>query len=207
MARSPARAKDADLQAIVALAESFDYEEGHSRQVARLALRLFDDLRSLHGLGNEERSWLHCAALLHDIGVDARDRGHHKEALRLVLGAREWPLGERERLVIAGIARYHRKALPSTEHDHFAALEPEDRPVVRTLAGLLRVADGLDRCHGDDVRDLSCRVDSDRVVVRCRADAPCEEERAAALKKADLFEEVFGRRLDIVWESSGDTDY
>ena len=68
---------------------------------------------------------------------------------------------------------------------------------------LLRVGDALDRCHGDHVRDLSCEVGEERVVVRCDG-TPCEQETRAALKKGDLFEEVFGRKIRVAWNRTAD---
>ena len=185
------------LQAVLALAERCSYEREHTHQVTRLALALFDELRSLHGLGPTERFWLHCAGLLHDVGVARGAAGHHKTALKIILRASELPLDPRERLAVASIARYHRKSLPSERHGHFAALDPTDRGRVAKLAGLLRVADGLDRSHLSLVRELACQATPDRVIVRCRVAAPLVAERAAALEKGDLFERVYHRKLFI----------
>ena len=52
----------------IALGRHYDFEEEHSRQDARLAVRLFDLTAALHGLDDEYRDLLYCAALLHDIG-------------------------------------------------------------------------------------------------------------------------------------------
>lgn len=189
--------REAILQAAQRLALECHYEEGHTNQVTRLALRLFDKLACLHGLGPGERFWLECAALLHDIGVPQDPENHHKTALRIILDSPILPLGRRERLIIGGIARYHRGALPKEKHEHFADLEPADRETVRRLAAILRVADGLDRTHGDVVRGLSCQVTPKSVAIHCQVAGPAEEEREAAQAKGDLFEEVFERRLAV----------
>jgi len=203
MSESPDAPERAELQAIRDLAASFHYEETHSRRVTQLSLKLFDELTPLHGLDSEDRFRLHCAAILHDIGIPSGAKGHHKTALKLIMETPAWPLAERERGMIACVARYHRKALPTTEHEHFKALEPADRERVRALAALLRVGDALDRCHLDHVRDLSCEVGEECVVVRCEG-SPCEAETQAALKKGDLFEEVFGRKIEVAWNRTAD---
>ena len=183
------------LAAAEALAESCHYEEGHSRQVTALALRLFDELGELHGLGADERRYLHWAGLLHDIGwVDGR-QGHHKSSQRLILAAGSLPFDDRVRRIVASVARYHRKALPGDGHGHFAALPPADRRIVRMLAAILRIADGLDRTHCDVVRSVRCRVAPDRVVIACFATGPATAEVEAAREKADLFVGVFGRAV------------
>jgi exopolyphosphatase/pppGpp-phosphohydrolase len=195
----PESAPDSRLQAVLQLAASCDYEAGHSHQVTRLALRLFDELQALHGLGAEERFWLECGALLHDIGWSEGPRAHHKTSLRIILDAPQLPFDRRERLIIGSIARYHRKALPDEKHDHYAALEPAQRRVVAILAALLRVADGLDRSHQSLVQDLSCEVSSPQIVVRCAVRQPAEDERLEALDKGRLLEQIFDRRLVIEW--------
>jgi len=196
----PGRRPDADeddvLSAVLELAGQCHYEQEHSSQVTKLALRLFDELGPLHGLGPAERHWLRWAGLLHDIGWVSGQQGHHKAALRTILGARSLPLKRRVRGIVASVARYHRKALPSESHAHFAALSGPDRRTVRLLAALLRVADGLDRTHMRVVDDLRCVIASEKVTVRCRATGPADAELHAAGKKGDLFQLVFGRVLE-----------
>src|SRR5262249_41772276 len=55
----------------------------HSRQVARLALSLFDQTAGLHGLQGQDREMLEYAALLHDIGQHVSRKGHHRHAAYL----------------------------------------------------------------------------------------------------------------------------
>ena len=194
---------DPDLDAVLQLAESCDYEVEHSYQVTRLALQLFDELYDLHGLGGEERFFLQRGALLHDIGWIEGQSGHHKAALRIILESPILPFGERERLVTGSIARYHRKALPKEKHTHFAALAPEDQHLVSVLAGVLRVADGLDRTHRSVVVDLACRTPPGLIEVTCATHTYAEEERLEALDKGRLLERVLDRQLIVDWRVVG----
>jgi exopolyphosphatase/pppGpp-phosphohydrolase len=150
-------------------------------------------------LGAEERFWLQCGALLHDIGWIEGQRGHHKTALRIILTTPVLTFDTRERFIIGSIARYHRKALPNEKHDHFATLKPRERQIVRVLAGILRVADGLDRTHQNLVKNLSCEVLPKRLVLRCGVRRPAEDERQEALDKGVLLEQVFERKLVVEW--------
>ena len=184
-------------QAVLALARQCRYERDHAHQVERLALELFDALVPLHGLGPEDRRCLRWAAILHDIGVAEGPAGHHRRAFRLILHARDLPLPDRERVLVALVARYHRKALPKRTHPHFASLGSRERRRVRTLAAILRVADGLDRTHRSAVRGTRCEIGPAVVRLRCKGEASQAEERLAASAKADLFERVFRRTLII----------
>jgi len=190
---------DESLKAVQALAESCDYEAGHTHQVTRLALKLFDELQPIHHLGAEERFWLNAGALLHDIGWIEGQKGHHKTALRTILHTSILSFVNGKRLIIGSIARYHRGAMPKKKHGHFAALNPWQRHIVTTLAAILRVADGLDRSHQSLVHDLSCEITKKQILIKCSASRPAEIEHMFGLKKGQLLEKVFKRDLAIEW--------
>jgi CHAD domain-containing protein len=184
--------------AVLELAQQCQYEVEHAQHVTRLALRLFDGLQPQHGLGVPERLWLEWGALLHDIGWIEGQQRHHKTSLRLILESALLALSPRERLLVAAVARYHRRALPNNKHKHFAALDAADKQRVRVLAGILRVADGLDRTHRSLVEDLSCDVAPEQIVVQCVTNGDTAEEYRAARDKGRLFEAVFQCQLEVV---------
>ena len=62
---------------------------------------------------------------------------------------------DREVEIIAQVARYHRKSAPKIRHEEFARLGEEDQVVVRTLAGILRVAIALDRTRAGLVEKVT----------------------------------------------------
>jgi exopolyphosphatase / guanosine-5'-triphosphate,3'-diphosphate pyrophosphatase len=168
----------------------------HSRHVARHADALFLGLRELHDLAASDLYTLHAAAILHDIGwVRGRTR-HHKTSMEMVLDTPIGCLTDYERRRVACVARYHRRAFPDMEHPVYGALPRADRGVVRSLAALLRVADGLDRGQVGRVRETHvAAVDEERVTLCLIADTMCADEIYGARKKSDLFEEVYGRSL------------
>ena len=183
------------LEAVLALARKCNYEREHTHQVEKLALQLFDQLVELHHLGGQERFMLRCGALLHDIGWIQGQKGHHKTALIIIMENVVLPFDFRDKSIIALLARYHRKALPKEQHTYFRDLNTKDRDIVRKLAGILRVADSLDRTHQSKVEDISCRAGRKQIWLTCRSVKSLESEFAAARDKAELFEQVFGRKL------------
>jgi exopolyphosphatase/pppGpp-phosphohydrolase len=188
------------LQASLRLAQTCGYEADHTQNVTRLALRLFDDTQTLHHLGQQERLYLNCAALLHDIGWIEGRKSHNKVTLRIILTTPLLPFNNRERLIIGSIARYHRKTLPKNEHDHFAALVPDDQRTVKILSAFLRLGDGLDQAHAGRVRDLTCKITSKKVSLYCTVNTATSPEDLVALKKGDLFEQVFNRKVAVHWK-------
>ena len=193
---------ESSLDTMLHLAESCDYEAGHTHQVTRLTLKLFDELRPVHLLGAQERFWLNAGALLHDIGWIEGQKGHHKTALHTILHTQLLSIGNGDRLIIGSIARYHRGALPKKKHGHFAALRPPQRRMVSVLAAILRVADGLDRTHQSLVDGLSCEITPEQILVKCSVNRPAEVERLFALKKGRLLEKVFERDLAVEWQQT-----
>jgi len=185
------------MAAVRQLAESYLGDLAHTHQVTYLSLRLFDELQSLHGFSETEKYLLECGALMHDIGWVQGWKGHHKSSLQMILDNQKLPFDGKEKLIIGSIARYHRKALPSLSHDHFAALEPGERKMVSKLAAILRIADGLDRTHTNAVSDLRCIVTKREVIIKCTVSHPAPEEEKNAYIKADLFEKVYKRKIKI----------
>ena len=192
----------AQAAAVVAPASSSGPEEDasleHGRHVAFLADRLFDELAPLHGLGKGWRRRLHQAALLHDIGFAEGRKGHHKTSMRKIDADRTLDLADKDRPLVALLARYHRKAWPSLKHRRFAALSGKKREAVRTAAALLRIADGLDYRHLGNIQDITAEITESAVRLYLRTCGECAPERARALKKGDLLEHLTGRALECI---------
>lgn len=184
----------------IELAKSCGYESEHSNQVMTLALQLFDELQPIHKLGSNERFLLQNASLLHDIGWIKGQKKHHKLSLRLILEDKSLLFNERERLMIGSIARYHRAALPKRKHAHYSSLETSERKIVNVLAGILRVADGLDRTHQSIVKGIKCEVTPDKIIIKCLVTRSSEADRQAALDKGQLLEKALDRKLAIEWQ-------
>jgi exopolyphosphatase/guanosine-5'-triphosphate,3'-diphosphate pyrophosphatase len=183
------------MEAVLVLAKECKYEREHTHQVERLALKIFDRLVRLHNLGRTERFLLRCAAILHDVGWLEGQKGHHKTALRIIMDSPVLRFAFPRKRIIGLIARYHRKALPKEQHTYFQDLDAKDRDIVRKLAGILRVADGLDRTHQSKVKDINCMENGKQVEMVCSSKEPLDAEFDAARDKGVLFEDVFDRKL------------
>jgi exopolyphosphatase/pppGpp-phosphohydrolase len=172
----------------------------HARQVQRLANEIFSATYPLHRLDEVARRLLVRAAFLHNTGMLVDERRHHKHSYRLIKETSLPDFTEAERLEIACIARYHRRALPSTAHEEFAILERPARKRVSELAALIRIADALDFSHDGRVLHLyaqeeRCNKETWTIALQARPLADLDTEIEHAYEKADLFEKVFKRKL------------
>lgn len=196
-----ARPKDR-FESVRAFARKCHSSERHCEHVARLAGELFDGLRAHHELAPEGREILMAAALLHDVGYLINHAKHHRHAYHLIQHAELAGWTAREVELIANVARYHRKAAPKKRHPNFARLERADRGLVRHLAAILRVADGLDRTHTQRITAVG--VEAGRTATRLvlAAETDPQVERWDAERKASLFSRVFDTTAAVVWNGA-----
>lgn len=183
------------LASAEAVGHRFRFDRAHGRHVAMLASRLFDELRTEHGLSERERLLLQTAGLLHDIGIYVSQRAHHKHSQYLLAASQIFGLSDEETAVVSNIARYHRRGLPQRSHLPYVALDRQDRLVVNKLAAILRLANALDAEHLQKVRDVHLVRTEKGWVLELDASGDVTMEQMAGAARSDLFAEVFGRQL------------
>jgi exopolyphosphatase/guanosine-5'-triphosphate,3'-diphosphate pyrophosphatase len=196
--RSHQRLSDIRRQGVLHLVELCEEDPDHAVQSAWIAGRLFEGLAGVLGLPNEAAELLDAAALLANVGLFISHSRHHQHSYYVIRNAEcltGFTDGEIE--VIAQVARYHRRAVPSVErHPSFAALDADDRDLVRKLAAILRIAIGLDRTHADAVGRVEVDVRKDAVHVAVGARDPGGDvsiEVWSAGQRTGLLAEVLGR--------------
>lgn len=198
--RSVARAEaypDVRRRSIVALAERCHYHEAHARQVAALAVELFDATAPRHRLRGPERSLLEYAALLHDIGRHISYPDRHRHTEYLIRNGSLRGFDPREVEVMALVGRYHRRGIPRKKNAAFAALSRRDREAVRVMAGLLRLADALDRSHRGVVKAVSVSETARGLRLRCDVQGDAGLEQWSAGRRADLLERALEQSLRV----------
>jgi len=184
-------------RAAKSLGRRFMFDEAHGLHVAHLALSLFDQLHELHGLRENDRRLLLAAAILHDIGTFLSRKGHHKHSLYLVSRSELPGLSPNEMLMVANVARYHRKNIPRDRHPEFMRLSEENRERTRALSAILRVADALDRAHLQHVKAVQVQIGKREVALRLDGEGDLLLERWALSRKKNLFQRTFHRAVKI----------
>lgn len=195
---------DPRRRSVYELLHKCDWHEEHSTHVARMALQLFDEFKDSLDLPSGDRELLEYASLMHDIGYYVSHRKHHKHALYLIRNADLKGFKEDEIDLMANVARYHRRSTPKKRHKRYRKLDKTLRKRVKNLAAILRVADGLDRSHYQNVKDLEIRNEKEMItlVIDCEADP--QLEIWGAMRKSYLFEKVTGKKLQIYPRENGE---
>ena len=178
-----------------ALGEKYTYDAKHARNIANLALRLYDELKAEHGLDARDRLLLEIAALLHDIGLFVNIRAHHKHSQYLISVSEIFGMSRDDLLVVSNIARYHRRGLPQRSHIPYMALDREAKIVVNKLASILRLANALDADHQQKVTNVRVRDEGGVMAFEVEGVGDLTMERLALLARSDFFQDAFGRRV------------
>jgi len=188
------------VQNSLEVAGKYCHDLRHAKQVRKLALELFDSLKKIHALGNRERCWLECSAILHDIGLTKGTNGHNKNSMKLILNDTEFQFTSIERRIIANIARYHNKCGPKNNHYNFAPLSRQLKHKVTILASILRLADGLDFSHRSIVQKVEADASIESIKIEGVVNLNPILEEYAINKKKDLFEKSFKKRVVLTWK-------
>jgi exopolyphosphatase/guanosine-5'-triphosphate,3'-diphosphate pyrophosphatase len=175
------------------LAERCNYYAEHAQQVVRLALAIFDQTRTVHGLTDREREWLEFAALLHDIGSLISYERHHRHSYYLIRNGDLRGFDPDEIEVVALVARYHRRGTPKRSHEEYSRLPTPLRKTVRTLASILRVAESLDRSHTQTIAGLDLRDRGADALLQIRTTGDAELEVWATNRTLQPFESLLGK--------------
>ncbi len=182
-------------QSVIELGYRCDWDQKHSGQIAALCLQLFDWLQPLHGLENDDRELLEYAALLHNIGAFISISSHHKHSQYIIVNGELRGFAPAEVNIIANVARYHRKSLPSMKHEAYSLLKPRQRRVVDVLSGILRVANGLDRGHRQNIVSVEADSTDSTVTVYLQANDKPDIEIWAADRMKGWLETVLERSI------------
>jgi exopolyphosphatase/guanosine-5'-triphosphate,3'-diphosphate pyrophosphatase len=182
------------------LCDTCQVDMNHAEHVRFLAIQIFDALREaeLHFMGDSERELLEAAALLHDVGYHISSDQHHKHSYYIIRNSQLLGFTNDEEELIANIARYHRKSHPKPKHENYQRIPSDKRPLVHKLAGILRIAEGLDRRRQRLITKVAAKVtlESVKFTLQCRE---CEDkpdiEIWSAERRTALLEEVIGKKI------------
>ncbi|MFZ9752769.1 MAG: Ppx/GppA phosphatase family protein [Cyanobium sp.] len=146
------------------LARSHGVDAARADRVAAHALSLYDQTRgSLHHDPGPGRRLLWAAAQLHSCGKHINIAAYHKHTWYLIRHGELLGYSEAEHLMVAAIARYHRRGLPKKRHESWQLIQERDqRQTVASMALLLRLAAALDRRPGRVIEGLRVEAEGSR---------------------------------------------
>ncbi len=165
--------------------------------VSRLATRLFDRLAKSHLepslAGKDARKIMRAAARLHGIGLGL-DRKSPRRAARKHLKAMTLPPGwnETEWEIMASVVRYHRGAVPDSEHKSFLRYRPEEQKMIGSMAGVLRLSRALVKSAVASAAGLRVERSVDALIVHVPGLVESEENATRLAAGKYLLESSLG---------------
>ncbi|AVR44570.1 Ppx/GppA family phosphatase [Christiangramia fulva] len=188
---------DPRKRSIYELLRKTNWMEQHSTHVANMGLQIFDEFQADLKLTENDRELLNYASLLHDIGYYISFRKHHKHALYLIRNSDLRGFTDDEINIMANVARYHRRSTPKKRHPFYKQLDKPLRKRIKKLSAILRIADGLDRSHYQNVKSLEIENGKEKVKLLITTEGDPELEIWGAERKSELFKKVTGKELEI----------
>lgn len=202
-----ARFADVRRRSVARVLRRLGYEGAHHTHVARLATRMWDQLQHALRLPAASRDWLEYAALLHDVGHAIGHERHPEHSYYLIVHGELFGFSREEIEIIGQVARHHdRKGVSKVPPDVSSPLAAPEWRVVRGLAAILRIAEGLDRTHFGVIRDVRVRESRGTVTLRvATAGDDVQLELWEARRRVDLLARLLGAevRIAIARHSTG----
>jgi exopolyphosphatase/guanosine-5'-triphosphate,3'-diphosphate pyrophosphatase len=168
-----------------------------ARNVAHVANLLFTVLDTVHGLPPASGKLLEAAAYLLDVGHYVSGASHHKHSHYLVINSDMAGFTERERVLIAALCRYHRKALPSPLHKEFQSLTVDEKRALTLLIPILRLADNLERSHHQRIQNVEARLRDNEITLLVHSAGELDLEEWRAARSGEVFRQIYNRDVKV----------
>lgn len=183
--------------ALVAAAKHYGSDLVFAQRIRNLTMQLFHRLQSVHQLPPQYAEWLEAAATLHEVGSFINRSGRRRHTYYIVANSEIFGYTPAQRRIIATIARYVGKSLPSPGDRLLRLLPTTDQSLAPKAVALLRLARALDQGRRGAVRELQIRVHQDarvRLMITPNSEG-IDLEVWAVEQERDYFRTVFGREL------------
>ena len=183
-------------QSVLATARRYGVDAKQAEPVRAHAVQLFEELKPLHKLPEEYRSWLAAAAMLRDTGKFVNHQGHHRHTQYIVSSSEIYGYTQLQRTLVSAIARYLGKSRPQPGDRALRNIPAAEHPWVQRAVVLLRLAVALNQDRASDVLRVAVKVYPKRVYLELEPGRTGAELELWSLRReAAYFREVFGREL------------
>lgn len=183
------------VRSAIDLGRRCGFDALHALHVAELSSKLFQALQAEHQLDAHCQTILYLGALLHEIGLFVNQRAHHKHAYYMISNSDIFGLGTTDTLLVALVARYHRRASPQPTHEGYSLLDRDQRVAVSKMAALLRIAVALAESRSQRIQEFECRSSDSQLIISIPHVDDLSLEQLALRQNVSLFEEVFGMQV------------
>jgi exopolyphosphatase / guanosine-5'-triphosphate,3'-diphosphate pyrophosphatase len=188
-------------RSVLQLGRSCNFDEKHAEKVTTLALQLFDSAKQigLHNMSHNERELLKYAATLHDVGDFLSFSDHHLHSDYIISNSGLLGFEKQEIVIMACVARFHRKKLPTKKYLKTRGLDDKSKEIVIALSAFARFAEKLDRSHSAEVKkaEFIHENNSKDILLRFFSESDCSFEEWSVIQNRQAFFEAFQKQLNV----------
>lgn len=194
----PHQQLESDRQDVLkSISQRYHVDTANAEHVRKLALELFDQFRSVHGLDKAYREWIGTAALLYEVGAFINAAGRHRHTYYVISRSDLFGYTPLQRKVIATIARYQGNSRPQVRDRLIKILPAHLRADVIKAIAILRLGRALNQGRRSAVQSIRASSRDGRMSVTLKSGrGGVDLELWAGEKEVSYFREVFGRELD-----------
>ncbi len=184
------------------MSQRYLVDQDHANAVKKFALHIFDRLRKIHLLPENDRHLLAIAATVDDVGSFINQISRYEQSARILEANKIIGLSDRENQIVTEITRYQSdEDGPEIGDHHYRNLSPEVQLTVAKLTAILRLATALDASHKQKIRRIIVSLKKeDQLIIHAVTNSDITLERWYFNKRASLFEEVFGIKVSLKQE-------
>ena len=185
------------------MARRYRCQGSHSDLVESYVLQIFDAMKRYHKMGSRERLLLQIAVIIHSCGKFISVRNANECAYNIIMSTEIIGLSHLEREIVANVVRYNIRDFDynmvrmeaGPELSSGSLPDQSDATILTAkLTAMLRLANSMDRSHGQKLKDCRITVKDKILTVSTEYSGDITLEAVSFEQKAAFFEEIFGIR-------------
>jgi len=177
------------------VAKRYGSNEERCALVEKMAVKLFDETKKIHGLGKRDKLLLRIAAILSDCGKYMSLEDAAECSYVVIMATEMIGLSHTEREIVANVVKFNKAKFEY--YEDIIRSSPMSRDAYLTmskLTAIFRLADGICRSYRTKVKDIRVVIKDSELVINADCDENMILERGFFQRKAVFFEEVFSLR-------------
>ena len=177
-----------------------DQEVTNATQVYALSIMLFKQLKVIHKLHRFYVKPLRIAASLYDSGKRIRFDNSEKNSFEVILNSNINGVSQREILIaaFASVCQNLDNFNLSDWVKYKDIVTEEDLDAVRKLGTIIKLAVSLDKTKSSVVKDISCDILGDSVIMKTVVEGDATFEISEGMKVGTDFRKVFKKYLEVI---------
>ena len=180
------------IAAARSMSKRYKCSQAHIKNLEEIALKVFDKMKKIHGMGKRERLLLQISIILHNCGKFISLEDVSECAYNIIMATEIIGLSHAEREMIAYTVKYNTS--PFVYYDELTVrtdLGREQYLIVSKLTAILRIVNALDRTHRQKCKNVSVSLKEHELKISVDSQEDLSLEIGTFYEKAEFFEEVF----------------